>query len=397
VIFVSDLVQGDVFLGEGLFRNRHGVNSLIVRSGDPAPGTSPSVLFGKFGTLTPGGMNDAGDIAFGFTLEVPFAEFGTNAGVWRYSRAKGKVTKVLLPGDPAPGGTTFRGSYFHTDLNNGGVIATVGIIDTQFGNCTDPSATCYGLGRGVYTFDRRNTATKIAAPGDPAPGGGTFNDAWDPNINDRGNVVFGGHLTGETCTLGSSSTIGCAESLYLYRASTGTLSSLVHQGETVPGIGTFDFAFNGRLNNVGDASFIGGLGGKTGVFLYRHTGAIATVAKPGDSLPGGTMASSTLSQGSHGINNSGAVAFVAQLAADANGDGIQDTGVYVYQAGKISTVVRTGTVIPGLGTVAHVNTPFAVGGDFPFPGVHLNERGEILTQVILQTGETYTVVATPHK
>ena len=58
-------------------------------------------------------------------------------------------------------------------------------------------------------------------------------------------------------------------------------------------------------------------------------------------------------------------------------------------------MVRTGTVIPGLGTVAHTNNSFFVGGPNPWPGVHLNDRGEVLTQVILTNGNTYVVVATP--
>lgn len=391
--FVSDLEDENGFAGEGLFLRRAGVNSLIARSGQRAPGTSTT--YGFFGLLSPSGLNDAGNAAFGFALEVPFTEFGTNAGVFRYTRASGAVTPVLLPGQPAPGGTTFRGTLFHTDINNRNEIATVGIIDTTQGNCTDVTASCFGLGRGVYKFDQHNSATKIAAPGDPAPGGGTLDDAWDPNLNDRGDVVFGGHVNGETCIGGSSSTVGCFESLYLYRVSTGNVTSLVHQGDPKPGGGTFDFAFNGRLNNVGDVSFIGGVSGGTGVFLRDHDGSITAVAAPGYSLPGGTMTNTTFNQGSHDINNAGQVAFVAQLDADINGDSIQDTGVYLYDAGAIRTVVRTGTVIPGLGTVVHVNNPFFVGGTFPWPLVHLNERGQVLTQVVMDTGLTHVVVATP--
>jgi len=62
VLFVSDLVDDNGPAGEGLFRSRHGVSSQIVRSGLPAPGTSAN--FGFFGMLTPGGLNDAGDVAF---------------------------------------------------------------------------------------------------------------------------------------------------------------------------------------------------------------------------------------------------------------------------------------------------------------------------------------------
>jgi hypothetical protein len=394
VIFVSDLSAG----GEGLFRHSRGANSQIVRSGLPAPGTNTT--FGLFGILNPGGLNDSGDFAFGFTLAVPFQEFGTNAGVWRYSAATGKVTKVLVPGDPAPGGTTFRGASFHTDLNNRGEIVTTGIIETPYGHCTDPAAPCHLLGRGVYAFDLQNHAAKIAAPGDAAPDSGSvFDDAWDPNINDRGDVVFGGHVTGEPCNGGSTSTIGCFESLYLCRAGTGTLASLVHQGDPTPDGGVFKLAFNGRLNSVGDISFIGGdlLAARLGVFVYTRTGSIVTVAKPGDVLPGGTMVNTTGTQGAHAINGAGDVAFVAQLDSDANEDGIQDTGVYLYQRGTIIPVVRTGTVIPGLGSVAHTNNKFNVGSPFPWPGVHLNDRGEILTQVILTNGQNHVVVATPRQ
>jgi len=399
VMFVTDLTTG----GQGLFLNRRGVNSQIVRSGQPAPGTDFD--FGFFGSLTPSGLNDVGDMAFGFSLDLPpLYDSGVTAGVWRYSGASGAATKVLAPGDPAPGGHTFQSADWHTYLNNRGEIATAGIIDTYDGNCTNEDASCYGFGRGVYKFDRRNKAIKIAAPGDPAPGGGVFDDAWDPNINDWGDVVFGGHVKGEACFGGSSSTIGCYESLYLYRARTGTLSSLVHQGDPAPGGDTFDFAFNGRLNSVGDVSFIGVLDMidedgwvlyKNGVFLYRHTGSIVKVAKPGDRLPGGVMANTNFAQGSHGINDFGDVAFVAQLDADVNHDGIQDTGIYLYHAGRISTVVRTGTVIRGFGKVAYTNNYWFVGSPWPWPGVHLNNRGEVLTQVTLEDGHSYVVVATP--
>ncbi len=106
------------------------------------------------------------------------------------------------------------------------------------------------------------------------------------------------------------------------------------------------------------------------------------------------MLNTTGNQGGHAINNAGQVAFVAQLDADVNGDGFTDTGVYVYDKGALRTVVRTGMVIPGLGTVAHTNNPFFVGGPNPWPGVHLNDRGQILTQVILTSGVAHVVVAT---
>jgi hypothetical protein len=394
VAFASDLLgDNGMFLGEGLYGRYRGTVRPIARSGDPIPGTN--LKYGASGIQSPAGMNDSGDIAFGFFI-------GTNAAAaaFRYDPVGNKVSPVFLPGDAAPGGTTFRGADFHADLNNRGQIATAAIIDTSKGNCTDQNASCFGLGRGVYTFDRFNNAAKIAAPGDPAPGSAsTFDDARDPNLNNGGDVIFGGHVKGEPCVGGSPSTLGCFESLYLYQASTSQLSSIAHRGDPAPGGGVFKFAFNGRLNARGDASFIGALKedfSEDGVFLRKRNGTLLAVARPGDPLPGGTMKNTTSTQGAHAIDNAGNVAFVAVLDADINGDGVDDTGVYLWSGGTIRTVVRTGTAIPSLGTVVHVNNAYYVGGPNPWPGVHMNERGQILTQVIVDTGANYVIVATPN-
>jgi hypothetical protein len=393
VAFASDLLDNNgMFIGEGLYGRYRGTTRLIARSGDPIPGTK--LNYGASGILSPVGMNDSGDIAFGFFIGTSAA-----AGAFRYDEIGNVVSPVFLPGDPAPGGTTFQGADFHADLNNRGQIATAAIINTSEGNCTDPKASCFGLGRAVYAFDRFNNATKIAAPGDPARGStSTFDDARDPNLNDGGDVIFGGHVKGEVCVGGSPSTLGCFESLYLYRG-TGQLSSIVHQGDPAPGGGVFRFAFNGRLNARGDASFIGGLKenfDEDGVFLRNRNGTLLAIARPGDTLPGGIMKNTTSSQGAHAIENAGDVAFVAVLDADSNGDGVDDTGVYLWSDGTIRTVVKTGTVIPGRGTVVHVDNAYLVGGPNPWPEVHMNERGQILTQVILDTGANYAIVATPN-
>lgn len=396
VAFASDLqADNGTFLGEGLYARYHGITRPIARSGDPIRGTRMS--YGA-GILSPPGMNDSGDIAFGFLINVNSSLLETGAAVFRYDSMSNKVSAVFLPGDPAPGGTTFRGTDFHTDINNRGQIATVAIIDTGDGNCTDPTASCFGLGRGVYTFDRFNNATKIAAPGDSAPGSlSTFDDAFDPNLNNAGDVIFGGHVHGEPCVDGSDSTLGCFESLYLYRAGTRRLLSIVHQGQPAPGGGSFKYAFNGRLNEVGDASFIGAFNedqSENGVFLRKHDGTLLAVARVGDPLPGGAMKNAAQQQGSHAIDNAGNVAFSAILDADSDHDGIDDTGVYLWSGGTTSAVVRTGTVIPGLGTVMHVNNEDYVGTS-SWPEVHINERGQILTQVIMNTGANYVVLATP--
>src|SRR4029077_2844299 len=154
-----------------------------------------------------------------------------------------------------------------------------------------------------------STIRKRSPHPDPAPdSNSTFDDAWDPNLNNSGDVVFGGHVTGETCVGGDDSTLGCFDSLYLYRAGTRQLSSIAHQGDPAPGRGggTFRYAFNGRLNEGGDASFIGAFKDdqtENGVFLFlrKRPGTLLAVARVGDPLPGGAMKNATQFQGSHAI------------------------------------------------------------------------------------------------
>jgi hypothetical protein len=94
VAFASDLLdENGMFLGEGLYGRYRGTTRLIARSGDPIPGTN--LKYGAFGILSPAGMNDSGDVAFGFTIDIPFTEFGTNAAVFRYdSVSQQGVTRI---------------------------------------------------------------------------------------------------------------------------------------------------------------------------------------------------------------------------------------------------------------------------------------------------------------
>jgi hypothetical protein len=395
VALASDLAvtQTDAVFGEALYGRYGGTTRLIARAGDLIPVADHNLKYATYssppaggGILTPAGMNERGEIAYGFGIDG-----SRYAGVFRYDPVSETVSSVILPGDAAPDETTFQGSDFHTDLNNAGTIATVGVIKTTDGHCNDTSI-CPGLGRGVYTFDRFNNVAVIAAPGDPAPNSGNFDDAWNPNLNNGGDVIFGGHVKGEKCI--PTGALGCTESLYLYTAKTRKLSSVAHQGQPAPGGGTFLIAANGRLNASGGASFFGTLKCNNdacsdvvnGLFLRKSDGTLLAVARPGDNLPGGTMKSATNTIGSHAIDSQGNVAFAAVLDNGA-------TGVYLWSDGVIASVVATGTVIPNLGTVAHVDNEYSVG--LAGPGVHMNEHGQILTQVILDNGANYVVVATP--
>ena len=101
-------------------------------------------------------------------------------------------------------------------------------------------------------------------------------------------------------------------------------------------------------------------------------------------------------------NFRGDVVFNGTLDTDANGDGIPDTGMFVWSKGALRLVARTGTVIPGVGTVTHLMNPYLVpptpvaGPVSATSGAVINNRGQVFFQAILADGNDVLLVATPH-
>jgi hypothetical protein len=104
-LFASDMTNdGTSPTGEALYGRYNGTTRVIASAGAKIAGTI-GLKFGSYpvgGIYTPAGMNDSGDVAFGFAIDG--ANFG---GVFRYDRTHDGVSPVILPGDAAPGGTPF--------------------------------------------------------------------------------------------------------------------------------------------------------------------------------------------------------------------------------------------------------------------------------------------------
>jgi len=90
---------------------------------------------------------------------------------------------------------------------------------------------------------------------------------------------------------------------------------------------------------------------------------------------------------------------VREPSSDVNGDGSLDTGLFVWAQGSVRLVARTGTVIPGLGTVAGLVTgpnlipppPVLV----PNSGALNNDRGQVLFAATFNDGSNVLLIATP--
>ena len=357
--------------GEAVVLARHGTLTTISKGGTSMPDG------GVLGyTLSPVSMNDNGDIAFimtrnGFDLTSPF---GRNAGLYRYNAHIG-VVPAMLPGQPAPGGGSFHGASFVASISNRGDIAFPGMVCTGMtvSFATEPCPTGPGvLALGVYVSSADGSIRAVVQPGDTAPGGKHFDFARGPAINNRGDVAFAAHLAEDIC---DPLWPLCAESLYVKRAPRGTIESIAHHGDLSPITGKRYFAaFGPVMNATGDVVFLADLSpdgslSEVAVLLYSK-GQTRVIARPGETMPGG---SNLLTAGNYvhdaAMNEAGDIVFVGTLA---NGD----NGLYLWRQGALSLVAKTGTVIPGVGTISTLDDFYPPG--FGNSQVAISAKGAIL-------------------
>ena len=100
----------------------------------------------------------------------------------------------------------------------------------------------------------------------------------------------------------------------------------------------------------------------------------------------------------YGINQRGWVAYAASLDEDTDGSGHIDSGMYVERHGQTSLVARTGTVLPGIGTVRDVGEQWSDPARVVAPGDSgglINRSGQLALTVTLTDGREAIVRATP--
>lgn len=178
--------------------------------------------------------------------------------------------------------------------------------------------------------------TTIAEPGDSAPGAGTVHEAFEPALNNVGQVQM---------------SVNSVEGIPgLYRGTGGALTKIV--------VGGAINSFNG-INDSGRVAF-----GITSVGIKTGAGAgLTTIAAPDATFHFVWPVAA--------INNSNAVAFTADTTSGA-------TGVFVGDGLATQLVVQTGDVIPGLGTVTYVVTAEEA----------INDAGQVAFVVQYNDGET---------
>jgi len=331
---------------EGVFLLNQGRVSQIVTAGNPAPrgGSFAGAVSG------PSALNQGGDAAVALALTPFTFPFGLNAGLYRYTSGSGTLSAVVVPGvTPVPGssGIAFQGTDQGVSINNLGTIAfpgafpiSAGLPGTSSGVGIFTADRSGSISRVIVPGD--------AAPGgasfDDAQNTG-INDLGDVVFEAHlaGAECVGGQPD-------PAFTLGCnATGVYLRQALSGNLIKIAQQGDLDPLGAPFRHAWGPVINNSGQVVFVGDLtpppANEQSMGLYLYNGSsIVPVVRPGDALPGGgTLKTVNDFVHSYGLNNRGDVSFSAVLSSG-------DQGVYVKSGSTIRLVAKTGTVMPGIGT-----------------------------------------------
>jgi hypothetical protein len=120
---------------------------------------------------------------------------------------------------------------------------------------------------------------------------------------------------------------------------------------------------------------------------------IVPVVRPGDAMPGGgRVVTAALQPGNFTINEREQVAFSARLDEDADGDGVADGGVYLWDGGTIRVVARSGDIAEDVGILQQFS-PVLFGNDRPFSGAVVNDDGEVLFSATTRAGDQFLLEA----
>ena len=284
---------------EGMFLGDANGIEVIALSGSPVPGGGKLASFPEHPVPA---LNRAGAVAFSASI----AEGKASEGVFLSSKHRLRV--IALSGSASsgiPGGafTEFQAPA----LNDSGDVAFLA-----------------GVRRGRDTLEaiylrRAGALRKIAAAGDPAPGGGSFSAFGVPALNNKGEVAFAAVIDGGSVTGG------------IFVASATDTRMLVGAGTPEPYGGIFaQFSDRVSINSAGSVLFnaVLKLGPVNHALFVVEKGKVRPVAAVG-------QASSADADFSAlglwpGLSDDGTVAFIA-AAADSSGT----VGLYLAESQQI--------------------------------------------------------------
>jgi hypothetical protein len=401
IAYVADMSKDGSPIGEGFFvQDSEGNVTTLAFPGQNLPGELPYASF----ALSLSSINNRGDTSIVLGLDPLGSPIGVNAALFRGDAGASTLTLLVKPGMDAPGGGKFAGVYFTSNIDIHRNVIFGGIVTGLDIDPNNPPGVD-GLGLGLFKVDASGTVTSVVRPGDPAPGGGVFDSARPGMINNEGDIAFSGHTTslpcidtgaelfcGESVYLRDGATGKIIKVAQQGDPAPGGRTYKVAFDPKINDRG--DVAFTGDVT----PGPLTRLREDVGVYLYDHAkGTTIAVAQPGQEMPGGgRLLRASYQNGNVDINSRGDVTFSATLD-ELNQAGDQATGLYRWSNGTLTLIARSDMVIPGVGQVAALAAP-GFGNDFTFTtsGAVMNDRGQIAFQATLTDGTGVFLVATPN-
>jgi len=294
----------------------------VAVAGQPAPGGGAFERFSVEAQPIVVPVNGRGQVAFFATLSRSAASEGL------FLASGGRIAKVVLEGDPVPGGGAISGLGRHPvpSLNESGTVAFAAAV--AGGKTVE----------GIFTSARGRLQT-VALAGTAAPGiaSGTFASLEAPSLNDRGDVAF---LAGVRRGRESIDAI--------YVRAGGKLQKVAAQGDPAPAGGTFGAFGFPTLNGKGAVAFgavVDGPASPGGIFVAEG-GAIRTIVGAGDASPVGGIFAKFSERVA--FNQAGAVAFHAILK-----DAPVPSGIFALDGGRMRKVAAIGEAAADGGAFSH--------------------------------------------
>ena len=341
-----------------LYRGGNGNLTQIVYPGLAAPDGN-GTFSGDDGTLSYSALiNNQNQVLFSAVLsDVENAPEGLTG---MFLSDGSEMTQIARAGQALPGGGTLGHTYIYSASN--AALNDAGQVAFYTHAVGDPDL----LTTGLYLSDG-STITTVMELGDTVPGGnGTFMPfrasfvGQTPAMNNQGQFAFSIWLEN---TAG-----GEADDSGIFYWNGPALTEAVHEGDASPdGNGLFGevSVANVKINDTGsfvfNASLTGTIGGEDddrAIFLCDGVNT-TTIVRDGDPAPdgNGVFADVFLRE----LSSSGQIMFDARLA-DANGAVALGKGIYRYDDGSITALVRPGDTLPGSGETV-VNAGIVAAND----------------------------------
>jgi hypothetical protein len=318
---------------EGMFlADAKGIQTIAL-SGSPVPGGGKLARFSEHPVPA---LNREGAVAFSASI----AEGKAAEGIFLSS--KHRLRAIALAGSASsgiPGGTLTE--LQAPALNDSGEVAFLA-----------------GVRRGRDTLEaiylhRVGKLRKIAATGDPAPGGGSFSAFGAPALNRNGEVAFAAVIDGGSVTGG------------IFLASVTRTRMLVGAGTPEPYGGIFaKFSDRVSINSASSVLFnaVLKLGPVNHALFVMEKDKVRPVAAVGQTSSSADANFSALGLWP-GLSDDGTVAFIA-AAADSSGT----VGLYLAESRQIKRRAVVGEMLPNGARLA----------SFPlYPAVTCSPRGTL--------------------